>query len=127
MSVATNAAIDLVKRMEEGIISQPSTMLSRPESYWDAVKKLYVDDIMKSDDHDERLASIKSFQISVFDDFLYMLTGRAASPVFDLLNINVPYPQHILSARLRYVSRPELLDLSNTSRWKTNMSASLKR
>ncbi|KAK4547201.1 hypothetical protein LTR36_001422 [Oleoguttula mirabilis] len=111
-SVTTNAAIDLVKRIEEDIISCSQDTLSKPDCYSKFMAILYHDNAMQEGyDLAEKLAGTKSLEISAFGGFLYLPTSRAVSAIHRMFELKIEYPQPIMPARNGYVFRPELLGL----------------
>lgn len=88
---------------------------SKPRSY-DALSLeiFYADSFSKGEDPEAKLASNESLRITPFDDFIYLPTARTLMKFQRFMEMGAGYPQPIPPFRFNYISRPELLELTET-------------
>ena len=114
-SVINNLAFNFVRRAEEEIISLDPKRYSKPRSY-DALslEVFYAESFSKGEDPEAKFASNESFQITPFDDFIFLPTAPILMKFHRLMELDLGYPQPVPPFRFAYISRPELLELPMT-------------
>ena len=113
-AVTTNAAFELVRRMEEEILVTAPNLFNRKRS-WDTIAIIifYADAFQQGVCPEARLTTNKSLELTPFDDFIYLSTTRILMK-FSFLsdmpaNAKPDYPVLCPPMRFAYISRPELL------------------
>lgn len=117
-AMATNLALDLVRRAEEDIIGEAPVLLGGQRSY-EAISILifYTESFKNGQDPTKLLESDESLKITPFDEFIYLSTARILIKFQQMSALKIAYPKPVPSVRMSYLSRPDLLDLPQVKKW----------
>ena len=117
-STTTNLTFDLVRRVDEDIVSQTPTLLAKPRSY-ESISTIifFAESFVRGKDPSQVLGIDESLKITPFDEFIYLSTARILIKFEQIAAMKIAYPQPVPSVRMLYLTRPDLLELPQIRKW----------